>query len=217
VHGVACSASGRARLDCEPDLAHHLGGAEPYSAAWFGQKALGVLFALAVDIVLILIIIVEVRRSTPKAIRVEKIAGGEVMISTASIADRLEYETDQLAGVLRVKAKVSAKRRGVLIELDVQTAAEINVPEQADRIVETARAVVEDKMGLKLARPPKVNLRAVPYPAAPVVPVRPKEMPSIPPDRAMPSDVPDEETPAPPQAEAPASISDASPDDGSSD
>jgi len=128
---------------------------------------LGILFALTLDVIFVLLIILEVRRPTPKAIRVEQTAGGEVQISVASIADRLKYEVDQLPGVLRTKSKVSAKRGGVVVELDVEMAAGIEVPEKAERIVETARQVVEEKIGLKLARPPKVNLRAVPYPTTP--------------------------------------------------
>jgi len=47
--------------------------------------------------------------------------------------------------------------------------------------VETARRVVEEKMGLKLARPPKVNLRVVPYPKAPKAPAEPKDrLPALP-------------------------------------
>ena len=131
------------------------------------RVSLGILFALALDIIFVLLIILEVRRPARKAIRVEQAAGGEVQISVNSIADRLRYEVDQLPGILRTKARVSSKRGGVVAELDVETAAGTTVPEQAEQIVETARQVVEEKMGLKLARPPKVNLRAVPYPTAP--------------------------------------------------
>ena len=131
------------------------------------RVALGVLFALTLDVILVLLIILEMRRPARKAIRVEQTTGGEVQISVASIADRLKYEVDQLPGILRTKAKVSSKRGSVVVELDVETAAGTNVPEQAEQIVETARQVVEEKMGLKLARPPRVNLRAVPYPTAP--------------------------------------------------
>ena len=171
-------------------LAWRFGAAEPYSAGWVGQKALGILFALALDIVLFFIIILEVRRATPKAIRVETTSGGQVQVSVASIADRLRYEVDQLAGVLRVKANVSARRGGVVIQMDVQTAAGIDVPERADRIVQTARLVVEEKMGLKLARPPEVNLRAVPYPRMPRMRKEPRELAPI---------LPGAELPAPPQ------------------
>ena len=133
----------------------------------FARVGLGILFAVVLDIIILLILIAEVRRPTAKAIRVKKTAGGEVQVSVNSIADRLKYEVDQLSGVLRTKPQVMAKRGGVAVELDVETAAEIDVPEKAERIVETARQVVEEKMGLKLARPPKVNLRAVPYPSTP--------------------------------------------------
>jgi hypothetical protein len=131
---------------------------------------LGILFAVVLDIILVLFLIAEVRRPAAKAIRVKKTAGGEVQVSVNSIADRLKYEIDQLASVLRTKPQVQAKRGGVVVELDVETVAEIDVPQKADQIVETARRVVEEKMGLKLARPPKVNLRAVPYPSTPARP-----------------------------------------------
>jgi len=145
----------------------------------WARVGLGILFALALDIILILLIILEVRRPQAKAIRVEKAAGGEVQISIGSISDQLKYEVDQLSGVLRVKPRVSAKRKGVVIELDVETAAGIDVPEKAERIVEQVRQVVEERMGLKLARPPKVNLRAAPYPKTPQSLTRPKEEPPI--------------------------------------
>jgi hypothetical protein len=134
---------------------------------WYARLSLGILFAVALDIIFILLIVLEVRRPTPKAIRVKKTAGGEVQVSVGSIADRLKYEIDQLSSVLRTKPKVLAKRGGVVVELDVETAAEIDVPGKAEQIVATARRVVEEKMGLKLARPPKVKLRAVPYPSTP--------------------------------------------------
>jgi hypothetical protein len=133
----------------------------------FVRVGLGILFAVVLDIILVLFLIAELRRPATKAIRVKKTAGGEVQVSVNSIADRLKYEIDQLSSVLRTKPQVQAKRGGVAVELDVETAAEIDVPQKADQIVETARRVVEEKMGLKLARPPKVNLRAVPYPSTP--------------------------------------------------
>jgi hypothetical protein len=138
----------------------------------YARVALGGLFALTLNIIFIFLLIMELRRPKPKAIRVEKSAGGEILVSVASITDRLRYEVDLLPYVLRCKPKVSAKRGGVVVELDVETAAGVDVPEKAERIVETARLIVEERMGLKLARPPKVQLRAVPYPSTPTTPKR---------------------------------------------
>lgn len=134
------------------------------SLRWYVRIPLAVLFAATLDIVLVLFLILEVRRPRPKFIRVEKAAGGEVNVSMASISDRLNYEVNSLPNVLRVKSKVSSKRKGVVISLDADISAGMDVPMKADQIVERARQVVEEKMGLKMARPPKVNLRAIPYP-----------------------------------------------------
>jgi hypothetical protein len=153
-------------------LAESLGDLE-----WYARVLPGVALAFVVNLVLLLLLVLEVRRPSRKAIRVEKTAGGEVQISVASIADRLRYEVDQLPGVLRTRPKVSGKRGGVVVEMDVETAAGINVPEEAEQIMQVARQVVEEGMGLKLARPPRVNLRAVSYPKAQKSPAKPKEAP----------------------------------------
>jgi hypothetical protein len=152
-------------------------------SGWFVRAAVGALFAVTLDIICVLLIIAEFRWPTPRFIRAEKTTGGEVRVSIASIADRLKYEVDQLSSVLRCKPKVSARRGGVVLELDVEAAAGIDVPAKAEQIVETVRAVIEEGMGLKLARPPKVNLRTVPYPRTPIMPARPGEtIPAEPPE-----------------------------------
>jgi hypothetical protein len=132
---------------------------------------IGIALALVLNVAFAFLIFLEVRRSSRRAIRVEKAAGGEVQVSIASIADRVKYESNQLAGVLHTKPRVSGKRNGVVVELDVETSTGISVPEKAGQIVEVTRRAVEDDMGLKLARPPKVNLRVVPYPKGQVAPV----------------------------------------------
>jgi len=143
---------------------------------------LGILLALTVDLILLLLILFEVRRPKPRTIRVKETSGGEVTMNATSIADRLEYEIDLLPGALQSKPKISAKRGGVVVEVDVEMAAELRAPEQAEHIVQTTRQVVQDEMGLELARPPKINLRAVPRPKAPA---KRKSRPSVP-------DVPEE-------------------------
>jgi len=122
---------------------------------------IGILLALMVDLIGVLLIILEVRRPAATAISVEQAAGGKVMLSIASISDQLKTEVGQLPDVLQVKPRVAAKGSGVLVELDARIAAEAGVPSKAERIVETVRLVVEQKMGLKLVRPPKVNIEAV--------------------------------------------------------
>jgi hypothetical protein len=131
---------------------------------WYQLEIPGIALALAMTVILAFLVILEVRRPRARFIRVEKAAGGEVQVSVASIVDRLKHEIDALPGVLGVKPRVTSRRGGVAIHLQVDIAAGLDVPVQAGQIVETARLVVEDRMGLKMARVPKVSLRAVPYP-----------------------------------------------------
>jgi hypothetical protein len=161
---------------------------------------IGILLALVLDVVCALLIFFEVRRSPRRAIRVEKAAGGEVLVSITSIADRVKYESNQLAGVLQTKPRVSGKRSGVVVELDVETSTGISIPEKAGEIVEVTRRVVEDDMGLKLAGPPKVNLRVVPYPKGKVAPVetavpprvvKPEPPPVVEPEPVVPAPEPE--------------------------
>ena len=78
------------------------------SLQWYARMLLGTLFALTLDIIFILLLVLELRRPAPKAIRVEKATGGEVLVGVRSIADGLRYEIDQLSSVLRCRSKISA-------------------------------------------------------------------------------------------------------------
>ncbi|MCP4543688.1 MAG: alkaline shock response membrane anchor protein AmaP [Chloroflexi bacterium] len=134
---------------------------DEFTLNWFVQKLVGICVALLLDGILFFFIILELRRPR-KAIHVER-ADGEVLISIASIADRIKHKVGQLPDVLRTKPKVSGKRKGVQVELNVEIEAGVNVPKKAEQIVQVTQQVVEEDMGLTLVHPPKVNLRAASY------------------------------------------------------
>jgi hypothetical protein len=155
------------------DSIRQLGGR--YELGWNTRVIVSGVLAAVLDLILVLLLIAEFRWPRPKSIRAEKAGGGEVKVSIASIADRVRHEVGQIPNVLRSKSKVSAGRGGVVVELDVETVAGVDVPGMAERIVGAVRQVVEESLGLKLTRPPKVNLRAVPYSRMVQVPSEPQE------------------------------------------
>jgi hypothetical protein len=162
-------------------------------------QVIGIFLALIVDLVAVLLIILEVRRPAARSITVQQAAGGRVTLSIASIVDQLKIEVGRLPEVLQVKPQVTAKRDGVLVNLDAKIEAEAGLANKAERIVETVRHLVEQKMGLKLVRPPKVNLEVVrPTRPAPL----PEEAPFSPPP-SVPA-APAEETPSSPAPSVPA-------------
>jgi hypothetical protein len=168
----------------------------------------GCAIAGMVDLVLVLFILLELRRPRG-SIRVEK-AGGEVLVALTSIADRLKHDVNQLSDVVRTRPNVSARRKGVVVELDVEAEAGVNVPDKAEQIVGVARRVVEEDMGLELARPPKVKLRIAPRSKTPRAPVRPSETPPARPSETPPVR-PREAPPAEPLVMSPVEPGDWSP------
>jgi hypothetical protein len=123
--------------------------------------------ALLIDCLLVVLLYLEVRRPARQGVRVRQVEGGEAQIAVESIVDRLTYHIDPLPGVLEVKPKVSPRRGGVEVALDVEMAADINMPDNIETISRVARDVVEGEMGLKLKGKPKLNLRTVLYPEQP--------------------------------------------------
>jgi hypothetical protein len=134
------------------------------SAPWYQIVLPGVILAFVVDFVLLLFIILEVRPPKAQFIRVEKAAGGEVELNASSIVDRLKQEVDALPGVINVRPKITTKRNGVVVHLNADVTEGSDMPIQGERIASKIREVIEDTIGVKMARVPKVSLRTVPHP-----------------------------------------------------
>jgi uncharacterized alkaline shock family protein YloU len=107
----------------------------------------------------------EVRRPRAKTIKVQKVSGGEAELTTDSIASRLEYNIDQLADVIRVKPIISPGRKGVRVDLELETNPEIEVPMKTEEVQQLTKDIVENRMGLKLETV-RVVIRHIPYPKA---------------------------------------------------
>ena len=105
----------------------------------------------------------EVRRPRTKTIKVQKVSGGEAELTTDSIASRLEYNIDQLADVNKVKSTISSGRKGVLVDLELETSPEIEVPMKTEEVQQLAKDIIENRMGLKLDSV-RVVIRHAPYP-----------------------------------------------------
>jgi len=126
----------------------------------------GVLLALLVDVICVVLIWFEIRRRRPRAIKVRSISGGQAELTVDSVARRLEHNVSQLDGVISVEPNVLGKRRGVEVEIGLETSPEVNVPAKTEEVCQVTREVVEDKMGLKL-RKVRVNIKHAPYPPEP--------------------------------------------------
>ncbi|MCX7682828.1 MAG: alkaline shock response membrane anchor protein AmaP [Anaerolineae bacterium] len=132
------------------------------NVAWYVLLPAGLLIALMVNAAMVLLLYLELRRPSLKTIRVASVGGGEVELNVASVADRLRQELCALPFVVSCTPHVTGQGKGVMVRLDVETIADIVVPDQSAEILETAQRVLEGNLGLKLARPIKASLRIAP-------------------------------------------------------
>jgi len=94
----------------------------------------------------------ELRRPAPRHVRVEKISGGEARIAVESVAQRLQYNLDQLPQIVSVKPRVSARGKRVDVTLDIETTQDVNIPAKTEEMSQITRSVIEEQMGLKLGK-----------------------------------------------------------------
>jgi hypothetical protein len=117
--------------------------------------------ALFIDGLLVFLLYLQVRRPRVRTVPVKLAKGGQAQVAVSSVVSRLKYHIDPLSGVLNVKPKVTAHRRGVEVALDVEMAADANMPTKIEEISTVARQVIEDDLGLRLKGKPQLHLRTV--------------------------------------------------------
>ena len=110
-----------------------------------------ILAALAV-VLLGLLLWAELRPRRVQAVRIHTEGGSQATVTADSVARRLAWHVDQLADVISVTPKVSARGRAVDVLLDVETRPEIDVPMKTDEVVAVAREVITERMGLQAGK-----------------------------------------------------------------
>ncbi len=98
----------------------------------------------------------ELRPTRPKTLRVQTQNGSRAEVMADSVARRLAWQIDQLADVVSVTPQVTARGRAVDVLLDLQTAPEVDVPMKTDEVVNCAREVIVERIGLQ---PGKIEVR----------------------------------------------------------
>jgi len=130
--------------------------------------AVGVVLAVVVDVIGAFVLYLEIRRPRVKAIKVQKVSGGDAVVAVESIAKRLSYHIDQLSDVISAKPSISARSGGIEVDLEVEISPEIDIPMKDEEIRQVATQVVEEQMGLKL-RKIRPSFKDGPYPKLPSV------------------------------------------------
>nr|MBC7244476.1 alkaline shock response membrane anchor protein AmaP [Chloroflexota bacterium] len=158
-----------------------------------GRWPMSYVFFLVVDILLIFLLIVllwlEIRPQAKKTLTVRTTSGTQAEVSTASLAQGLQSRLSGVSDVFKVRPVVRGRRDGVDILLDVEIAPEVDIPSKVEEISQTARDLIESRMGLKVSKI-KVQLKQVPHGRAKVTPPAPPvQPPAMPAESAFPEQV----------------------------
>jgi len=155
------------------------------------EKALLTTVGALVALVTLAIVALELRPGSRSDVRVTDLKVGDAVLSTAAISQRVEEAVRQVPHVADVRAPVKAKRKGVLVSLDMYVDPEANLATVTDEACQAARDVLADRVHVALVQPPHVRLhyrelrlrgRAASPPRPPAAP----EAPSAPQPQALP-------------------------------
>ncbi|MBI3740609.1 MAG: hypothetical protein HY257_02485, partial [Chloroflexi bacterium] len=109
--------------------------------------------AVSVFIIAILFLFLELHRPASKRLQIQ-VADAKVEVTMDAITQRLEAAISDLADVLKVKphVKASGKSGAVDVFLELETSAQVNVPNKTQEVITAAKQVLEEKMGLKVGK-----------------------------------------------------------------
>jgi len=130
----------------------------------------GQIIVIVVSALLILLCLallwLELRRPGPGVVKLRQVEGGEAVLALNSVEQRLAYNIDQLADVIKVMPKVVSKGKTVDVFLNLEATADVDIPTKTEEVVRVTREVVEQRMGLVLGNV-KVNISLAPPPRLP--------------------------------------------------
>lgn len=129
--------------------------------AWLFVAA-RIALALLALVIFGLFVRAELRPRRSQAVRVRTEGGSQAVVTTDSVARRLQWHIDQLADVIAVTPEVTARGRSVAVRLNLETRPEIDVPMKTEEVIAVAREVITDRMGLQLGKI-EVHIKHAPY------------------------------------------------------
>ena len=132
------------------------------TAGWFSRWFLPI--GAAILLLLLVLLYLEIRKTQHKAVRIQTQDGGNARLDISSVAQSVEYRVDELAGVRKVKTRITSRGKDVDVAVDLDTSPSVNIPVLTDQIIGLCRDIVETQLGIKIHGPVKVNIRHEPYP-----------------------------------------------------
>jgi hypothetical protein len=137
------------------------------------QNTYFVVGTAVIALLLFILLILEVRKTRKKSVRIKTDGNGKARIGVDSVVQSLAYRIDELPGVRDAKAKVTSRGNDVTVAVDLNTSPTVNVPSVTAQIVRLAHEIIETQLGVKIHGKVEVNVAHEPFPRGTMAPGAP--------------------------------------------
>jgi hypothetical protein len=123
------------------------------------EKAVLTGIAAFVGLAAFVFLIFELIPRQGKVVKVNDLGSGTAKLSIASINQRIEEAVSRVPYVSEVRADVQARRKGVLVSLDLQVDPDANLVTVTDQACQTAQEFLTERVHVQVLKPPTARLR----------------------------------------------------------
>ena len=113
---------------------------------------------LILALLAVIVILYEVAPPRTGSLKLAKVAGGEARIGIDEVARRLEEDLRTMPQLSEVKATVQGRGQKAEVSLELYVGPEADLAAMTEEACRRAALLLEQQMGLALARPPEAQL-----------------------------------------------------------
>jgi hypothetical protein len=124
-----------------------------------GARVILTLGAVVVALLALVVVIVELTPPQVERVPVRDVRAGDALLSTDAIAQRLRQEISAVPHVTQTKATVSARGKGVEVDLELHVDPETNLALTSEEACRAVENLLGNRLSVEMARPPRLNLR----------------------------------------------------------
>ncbi len=116
-------------------------------------QTIGIAVAVLIFVIAIVVLVLEIQRPGLSGLRVQQVSAGQVQVTAVAITQRLQNEILAIPEVTKAKSHVTAAKKGTVdLFLQIETTPDVNIPEKTQEIIQAAKQLTEEKIGLKLGK-----------------------------------------------------------------
>ncbi len=124
-----------------------------------------ILLAVIFVAVMLTLVWMEIRRPALRTIEVTRPNGERVWLIARDLEELICQRVDAISGVLRVKARVTARDKAVFASLQVEAAEDADLVAKREEAAAMAHNIIQDEYGVRLFSKPHVTVKAARPPA----------------------------------------------------